>query len=167
MDVAERITAKIGQRTDGVDDGASAKGFEIFANVVWAELARALTDELGSTLFAAGRPDEFRRVRTFAQTPVSESNAQPANAEPRDDAGIYPLSPISCAVRPCYSGDGYTPDVPIIRAAMAVACVLPAAVERDRDASRRCLVREQARTGVKLEEWLVTFVSQRQCVDGD
>ncbi|KAH9063765.1 COG complex component [Lactarius deliciosus] len=61
MDIAERISARIGQQADGVDDGASANGFEIFANVVWAELARALMDELGNTLFAAGRPDEFRR----------------------------------------------------------------------------------------------------------
>lgn len=66
MDVAERISARTGQTTDSADDGHGAKGFEIFANVVWAELARALTDELGNTLFAAGRPDEFRRVRTFA-----------------------------------------------------------------------------------------------------
>jgi hypothetical protein len=65
MDVAERISARIGQQADGADDGASATGFEIFANVVWAELARALTDELGNTLFAAGRPDEFRKVRAL------------------------------------------------------------------------------------------------------
>lgn len=64
MDVAERIGARIGQDADGgVDDGVNAMGFEILANVVWAEIARALMDELGSTLFAAGRPDEFRRVR--------------------------------------------------------------------------------------------------------
>ena len=75
MDVAERISARIGQQANGADDGANAKGFEIFANVVWAELARALTDELGNTLFAAGRPDEFRKVRAFAQTPCSEINA--------------------------------------------------------------------------------------------
>jgi hypothetical protein len=68
MDVAERISARTTQPADGVDDGDSAKGFEIFANVVWTELARALTDELGNTLFAAGRPDEFRRVRTLAET---------------------------------------------------------------------------------------------------
>lgn len=67
MEVAERISARTGQTTDSADDGNDAKGFEIFANVVWAELARALTDELGNTLFAAGRPDEFRKVRTFAQ----------------------------------------------------------------------------------------------------
>ncbi len=114
MDVAERISARIGQRADELNDGASAKGFEIFANVVWAELARALTDELGSTLFAAGRPDEFRRVRPFVQTPGSNSDPRLANAEPRNDAGVYPLPPISCAVRACYSGDGHAPDVPIV-----------------------------------------------------
>ena len=75
MDVAERISARIGQRVDGADDGPNAKGFDIFANVVWEELARALMDELGSTLFSAGRPDEFQRVRTFAQTPCPERNA--------------------------------------------------------------------------------------------
>jgi hypothetical protein len=65
MDVAERISARTSQPADDAVDGDNSKGFEIFANVVWAELARALTDELGNTLFAAGRPDEFRRVRTF------------------------------------------------------------------------------------------------------
>ncbi|KAH9071547.1 hypothetical protein EDB83DRAFT_2673601 [Lactarius deliciosus] len=60
VDIAERISARIGQQADRVNDGASAKGFEIFANVVWAELARALVDEFGCTLFAAGWPDEFR-----------------------------------------------------------------------------------------------------------
>jgi conserved oligomeric Golgi complex subunit 2 len=64
MDVAERVGTRIGQEADGgVDGGVNARGFEILANVVWAEIARALMDELGSTLFAAGRPDEFRRVR--------------------------------------------------------------------------------------------------------
>lgn len=41
---------------------SEADGFEILANVVWAEIGRAIMDELGSTVFAAGRPDEFRRV---------------------------------------------------------------------------------------------------------
>ena len=164
MDVAERISSRIEQRNDGVDDGASAKGFEIFANVVWAELARALTDELGNTLFAAGRPDEFRRVRTSTQTPSPESNAQLANAEPRDDAGFYSLAPISCTVGACYSGDGHSPNVPVVPAAMATACVLPAAMERDRNASRRYPVYAQARTGVKLEERSVIFEPQNQRV---
>jgi hypothetical protein len=60
MDAAERVSARIGQEVDGAVD---AKGFEVLANVIWAEIARALIDELGSALFAAGRPDEFRKVR--------------------------------------------------------------------------------------------------------
>jgi conserved oligomeric Golgi complex subunit 2 len=60
MDIAERIGSRIGQEEDGAVD---AKGFEVLANVVWAEIARSLMDELGSALFATGRPDEFRKVR--------------------------------------------------------------------------------------------------------
>ena len=40
---------------------------------------------------------------------------------------------------------------------MAIACVLPAAVERDRDTPGRRLVHAQARTRVKLEERLVAL----------
>ncbi|KAJ7703146.1 oligomeric golgi complex component, COG2-domain-containing protein [Mycena rosella] len=36
-------------------------GFEIMANVVWEEFGRAIMDELGSVVFAAGRPNEFRK----------------------------------------------------------------------------------------------------------
>lgn len=43
-----------------VDCGVNARGFEILANVVWAE------DELGSNSFAAGRQDEFLRVGSFS-----------------------------------------------------------------------------------------------------
>jgi conserved oligomeric Golgi complex subunit 2 len=60
MDVAERISARIKQEAAGA---VEARGFEVLANVIWAEIARALMDELGSALFAAGRPDEFREVR--------------------------------------------------------------------------------------------------------
>jgi conserved oligomeric Golgi complex subunit 2 len=60
MDVAERISARIGREADSAVD---ARGFEVLANVIWVEIARALMDELGSALFAAGRPDEFRKVR--------------------------------------------------------------------------------------------------------
>ena len=38
------------------------KGFEIMANVVWAEIGQAIMDELGSVVFAAGKTDEFRKV---------------------------------------------------------------------------------------------------------
>lgn len=39
------------------------EGFEIMANVVWAEFGRSIIDEMGGVVFAAGRPDEFRKVR--------------------------------------------------------------------------------------------------------
>lgn len=38
------------------------EGFEIMANVVWAEFGRAIMDEMGSVVFAAGKPEEFRKV---------------------------------------------------------------------------------------------------------
>jgi hypothetical protein len=64
MDIAEHIGSRIGQERDTTD----AKGFEVLANVVWAEIARALMDELGSALFATGRPDEFRKVHYSLQS---------------------------------------------------------------------------------------------------
>ncbi|KAF8342152.1 oligomeric golgi complex component, COG2-domain-containing protein [Cantharellus anzutake] len=40
-------------------------GFDIMARVVWAEIARALIDQLGPIIFAAGRPDEFQKNYTI------------------------------------------------------------------------------------------------------
>ncbi|KAI9507427.1 COG complex component [Russula earlei] len=65
MDVAERISARVGLDAGCADD---AKGFEVLANVIWAEIARALMDELGSALFATGRPDEFRKNHETTQS---------------------------------------------------------------------------------------------------
>lgn len=36
--------------------------FNIMSNVVWDEIGRGLIDELGSILFAAGRPEDFKKV---------------------------------------------------------------------------------------------------------
>jgi hypothetical protein len=41
-------------RTDG-------QRFDIMANVIWEEFARAVMEDLGGVIFAAGRPSEFRR----------------------------------------------------------------------------------------------------------
>lgn len=32
------------------------------ANVIWPEIGQAIMDELGSVVFAAGKPDEFLKV---------------------------------------------------------------------------------------------------------
>ena len=66
MELAEAVCARSGSRA-AADRGETREGevpvFEIMANVVWSEIGRALMDELGSVIFAAGKPDEFRRVR--------------------------------------------------------------------------------------------------------
>lgn len=45
------------------------EGFELFGNVIWREVGDRLMDELGSVIFAAGRPDElhyhYSLLRTF------------------------------------------------------------------------------------------------------
>ncbi len=65
MEIAEAVCVKSGSRA-AADKGETRDGevpvFEIMANVVWSEVGRALMDELGSVIFAAGKPDEFRKV---------------------------------------------------------------------------------------------------------
>ncbi|EDR11848.1 uncharacterized protein LACBIDRAFT_247029 [Laccaria bicolor S238N-H82] len=41
--------------------------FQIMANVIWPELAHAIMDEIGGTVFAAGRPDDFRKNYEITQ----------------------------------------------------------------------------------------------------
>jgi hypothetical protein len=54
----------LGAGKDKTGDKAkeSQEGFAIMANVVWAEFGKAIMDEMGGVVFAAGRPDEFRKV---------------------------------------------------------------------------------------------------------
>ncbi|QRV79502.1 conserved oligomeric Golgi complex subunit 2 [Ceratobasidium sp. AG-Ba] len=65
--------------TDAVDT-EELERVEIIANVVWAELARALMDELGSVVFAVGRPDEFRQNYTTTQHLISALEALASQA---------------------------------------------------------------------------------------
>lgn len=44
------------------DDAPGEHGFNILANVVWAEMSRAILDDLGSIVFAVGKPEDFRKV---------------------------------------------------------------------------------------------------------
>lgn len=82
MEIAEKVCMR-GMRGGGLGDKGSSSGkdlskasgekkekqekedqeaFEIMANVVWAEFGKAIMDEMGGVVFAAGRPDEFRKV---------------------------------------------------------------------------------------------------------
>ena len=70
MEIAETVVAKLvpGAQTEGGSSNSSKRqdnnGFQIMANVIWQELAHAIMDEIGGTVFAAGRPDDFRKVRS-------------------------------------------------------------------------------------------------------
>ncbi|KAJ7070166.1 COG complex component [Mycena amicta] len=71
MGIAEQITLKstssarkeklLGTALVKSDPETDEEGFQIMANVVWEELGRSIMDELGHVVFAAGRPNEFRK----------------------------------------------------------------------------------------------------------
>ncbi|OAX39994.1 COG complex component [Rhizopogon vinicolor AM-OR11-026] len=72
MVAAERVSLKAGSTKShssialgeyhlGDARQASTDSFEIMANVVWAEIGRAIMDELGTVVFAPGNPSEFRK----------------------------------------------------------------------------------------------------------
>ncbi|KIK67348.1 hypothetical protein GYMLUDRAFT_37448 [Collybiopsis luxurians FD-317 M1] len=72
MDIADKVSVKsrasaspFGSIENGVNQQRS--GFDIMANVVWSELGKAIMDDLGSVVFAAGRPDEFRKNYEITQ----------------------------------------------------------------------------------------------------
>lgn len=78
MEIAERVSLKAGStnsqsslalRSYDLGDApqASAGGFEIMTNVVWAEIGRAIMDELGNVVFAPGNPNEFRKHHSTTQ----------------------------------------------------------------------------------------------------
>ena len=50
------------------NESSEDKGFDIFVNVVWDEVARAIMDELGPIVFSVGKPDEFRQVSLRSTT---------------------------------------------------------------------------------------------------
>ncbi|EJD02931.1 COG complex component [Fomitiporia mediterranea MF3/22] len=67
MEAAEQVASKSRQKSSvlSVDitnaEGSTEYGFDILSNVIWAEVSRAIMDDLGSSVFAAGKPDEFRK----------------------------------------------------------------------------------------------------------
>ncbi|KAF7297546.1 Conserved oligomeric Golgi complex subunit 2-like [Mycena kentingensis (nom. inval.)] len=64
MGLAEKIALKSAtpsRKLLSASPDAEVEGFRIMANVVWEELGRSIMDELGTVVFAAGRPNEFRQ----------------------------------------------------------------------------------------------------------
>jgi hypothetical protein len=71
MDIAEKVSVKShplprtrDTESDAVETSISRSGkrFDILANVIWAEIGKAIMDELGGVIFAVGKPEEFRKV---------------------------------------------------------------------------------------------------------
>lgn len=76
MEVAEKVSVKSFpsvrvEKGDGTPQSsvpiqsiarADGQRFDIMANVIWEEFGRAIMDDLGGIIFAAGRPNEFRKV---------------------------------------------------------------------------------------------------------
>lgn len=85
MEIAEKVSVKSvsgskkGRGLQALKDKEKAPNgipssenrFEIMANVVWAELGSAIIDDLGGIVFAAGKPNEFRKVSRSNDQPVS------------------------------------------------------------------------------------------------
>ncbi|ESK97090.1 conserved oligomeric golgi complex subunit 2-like [Moniliophthora roreri MCA 2997] len=80
MDMGEKVSIKslTSKRTGGSSTPQPAvpiepiskdgsRGFDILANVIWEELGRSIMDELGSVVFAAGRPNEFKQHYEITQ----------------------------------------------------------------------------------------------------
>ncbi|KAF7304565.1 Conserved oligomeric Golgi complex subunit 2-like [Mycena chlorophos] len=63
MGLAEKIVLK----PKPVRKDRSLDGFQIMGNVVWEEFGRSIMDELGLVVFAAGRPNEFRKHYEITQ----------------------------------------------------------------------------------------------------
>ena len=141
MEIAERVCVRSGSRAragagNGGGGGGEEEGggFEIMANVVWAEIGRAIMDELGSVVFAAGKPDDFRKVRFRSRSHWRHEEAEwiRAFAAPRNDAGVHPRARVPRAVRARDRAHARAPGVRAVRAALAAARLFPAAVEGDR-----------------------------------
>jgi conserved oligomeric Golgi complex subunit 2 len=50
---------------DHIDTDKDTDGnrFHILSNVIWQEIAHAVTTDLGTIVFASGHPNEFHKVR--------------------------------------------------------------------------------------------------------
>ncbi|KIK99406.1 hypothetical protein PAXRUDRAFT_822754 [Paxillus rubicundulus Ve08.2h10] len=78
MEIAEHVSVKSNPpRLDSTSVAISpsgieteihtGEGFDLMANVIWPEVGQAIMDELGSVVFAAGKPDEFLKRHAATQ----------------------------------------------------------------------------------------------------
>ncbi len=100
MDIAEKVSIKSlpgGRLTPLLSTfpvEGDGKGFEIMANVVWDEFARAIMDELGSVVFSVGKPNVFRKVSRACDEP---NKSVDVDTELRHNSNFHTIFGVSCA----------------------------------------------------------------------
>ncbi|KAF8844393.1 COG complex component [Paxillus ammoniavirescens] len=78
MEIAEHVSVKsspprldstsVAVSPSGIEpETHTSEGFDLMANVIWPEVGQAIMDELGSVVFAAGKPDEFLKRHATTQ----------------------------------------------------------------------------------------------------
>lgn len=70
---------------------ADEVGFDVFAQILWPCVSTSIVDNLGNTIFAAGRPDELHKVSRNLQNSV--------RFMPLIESALYHHSPIHIALR--------------------------------------------------------------------
>ena len=149
--LAQSKSALLALSVSSDKQSALSGGFDIMANVVWAEIGKALMDELGGVIFAAGNPDEFRKVSKTCSEP-SYSNLFPIAS--RNYSSIHTSPRISCTINAGDSVHARAPSLHCIRTALAASGVLPIAMERNSHQARRSACCCKARA-ITLERCLL------------
>jgi conserved oligomeric Golgi complex subunit 2 len=52
----------VGGKSSAPAPRTEGQRFDIMSNVVWEEFARSIIDDIGTVVFAAGKPDDFKKV---------------------------------------------------------------------------------------------------------
>ncbi|KAF9062113.1 COG complex component [Rhodocollybia butyracea] len=97
MDVAEKISIKSRASVNPVQLGSEysvkkeGSGFNIMANVIWNELGKAIMDDLGGVVFAAGRPDEFLKSYEITQAFIRSLELMAPSAQAVESMRVHPV----------------------------------------------------------------------------
>jgi len=145
MDIAERVALKASTRpveptpmltsSHGELEFQGTQGFDIFANVIWPEIGQAIMDELGSVVFAAGRPDDFLKVgKPLLVAFVADHGISIAS---RSYSSIRSRPRIHSPYYAIRSSDEITSRLHCIQPTLAIAHIFPTSLERNCWKTRR------------------------------
>lgn len=101
MELAEKVSSKVVRtekalkspkkltENEPLNDSEEREGYEIMANVVWAEFGRAIMDEMGGVVFAAGKPDEFRKAGIYLLFIISYTYSETSHSTMKRHRHLY------------------------------------------------------------------------------